>query len=155
MIDQQAFQDLIPHNHCFGCGPHNESGLKIKSYWLDEDHSICHFRASSHHSAGPVGYLNGGIIATIIDCHCVCTAIAKGYQLDGREIGSGEALWFATAQLNLSYKRPVDIESEVILKARIAESGGRKIRLECELFCDEEPCVSAELIAVKVPSNWF
>ncbi|WP_027855942.1 PaaI family thioesterase [Marinobacterium jannaschii] len=154
MQDQHAFQDLIPNNHCFGCGPDNDHGLMIKSFWQDEQHSVCYFRPAPHHSAGPLGYLNGGIIATIIDCHCVCTAIAKGYQLDGREIGVGDPVWFATAQLDLSYKRPVDIESEVILLARITEVGGRKIRLECDLFCNDEVCVSARLIAIKVDAQW-
>ena len=154
MDTQHAFQDLIPNNHCFGCGPDNEHGLMIKSFWQDEAHAICYFRPHPHHSAGPLNYLNGGIIATIIDCHCICTAIAKGYQLEGREIGSGEPVWFVTAQLNLSYKRPVEIDSEVILQARITETAGRKISLHCELFCNDECCVTAELLALKVPADW-
>jgi hypothetical protein len=58
-----AFQDLIPDNLCYGCGPHNQGGLRIKSYW-EGDESICVYRPERHHSAGPPQFLNGGIIAT-------------------------------------------------------------------------------------------
>ena len=66
------FQEQIPNNHCFGCGPQNRQGLKIQSYWSGENQSVCDFTPLPHHSAGPLHFLNGGIISTIIDCHCVC-----------------------------------------------------------------------------------
>ncbi|WGY47124.1 hypothetical protein [Vibrio sp. ABG19] len=51
-----------------------------------------HFNPASYHSAGLLQFVNGGIISTLIDSHCVCIAIAKGYQLQRRPIGSGEAV---------------------------------------------------------------
>src|SRR5690606_24999567 len=105
-VDMQAFQDRISGNHCYGCGPDNAGGLRIKSYWSGDNESVCHFTPLPHHSAGPAHYVNGGIIATLIDCHCVCTAIAKGYRLAGREVGQGEAIWFATGRLEVDYKYP-------------------------------------------------
>ena len=77
------FQDLIQGNHCFGCGPHNPAGLQIKSTWSGEKESVCVFQPSAHHCAAPTKFLNGGIIATIIDCHSVCTAIAYAYRQAG------------------------------------------------------------------------
>ena len=75
-MGQKAIQDqcLEPAMYYWGCGGKNEHGLCIKSYW-DEDETVCTFRPDAHHIAYP-GSLNGGIIATIIDCHCVNTAIS-------------------------------------------------------------------------------
>ncbi|MBW3698433.1 PaaI family thioesterase [Vibrio sp. T187] len=155
MTIPHMFQDSIPHNHCYGCGPNNEHGLQIKSHWEQDDVSVCIFHPSPHHSAGPTHYLNGGIISTIIDCHCVCTAIAKGYQMAGRDIGCGESIWFATGQLNVSFKQPVAIDQAVLLRARVTEAKENKITLSCQLMSEGKICVESELVAVKVPSSWF
>ncbi len=150
-----AFQDQIPNNHCFGCGPDNSNGLQIKSYWKNENESICTFIPSPHHSAGPTRYLNGGIISTIIDCHCVCTAIAKGYQLSDREIGAGENIWFATGKLEVSFSKPVAIDREVLLNARIVDAKENKVTLDCQLFSEGIACSESHVVAVRVPNSWF
>jgi acyl-coenzyme A thioesterase PaaI-like protein len=150
----KAFQDQIANNHCYGCGPDNAGGLRIKSYWSGDNASVCRFMPAPHHSAGPPHYLNGGVIATIIDCHCICTAIAKGYQLAGREAGQGEPVWFATGRLEVDYKRPVRIDREVTLQAEIVEVAERKTILRCLLLSDNEVCVEARVIAVRVPNEW-
>lgn len=150
-----AFQDHIPNNNCFGCGPNNSQGLLLKSYWVKENESICHFRPSSHHSAGPTNILNGGIIATIIDCHCVCTAIAKGYQLAGRDIGSGEPIWFVTGKLEVYFKKPVAIDKEVTLIASIVMAKEKRISLTCKLYSEGEVCSEGNVLAVRVSNTWF
>ncbi|MFM2587671.1 PaaI family thioesterase [Vibrio sp. TBV020] len=155
MKQQIAIQDQIPNNHCYGCGTRNELGLQIKSYWQSDVEATCEFEPSLHHCAGPTHFLNGGIISTIIDCHCVCMAIAKGYQVRGQEVGIGEPVWFATGNLNVSFLKPVSISSAVILKARVVEIFDKKIALECELLSNGELCCRAEVIAVKVPNAWF
>ena len=76
-MSKKAFQDNWEHNECWGCGCSNEHGLYIKSYWV-EDKSVCTWMPNKSHKAGPTGYLNGGVIATIMDCHSICTAIADG-----------------------------------------------------------------------------
>ncbi len=150
-----AFQDQIPNNHCFGCGSENSKGLQIKSYWEGENESVCTFIPSPHHSAGPTQYLNGGIISTIVDCHCVCTSIAKGYQLSGREIGVGETIWFATGKLEVSFSKPVAIDREVVLKAKIVAAKESKITLDCQLFSEGIVCAESHVVAVRVPNSWF
>lgn len=150
-----AFQDQIPNNHCFGCGPDNQQGLQIKSYWHGEDESICRFMPAPHHAAGPTKYLNGGIISTIIDCHSVCTAIAKAYAMAGREIGSGETIWFATGGLNVTFKKPVAIDREVVLKAKIETVKEHKVSLTCTLSSGDDICVESRVVAVKVPDTWL
>ncbi|MFV8816914.1 PaaI family thioesterase [Haliea sp. E17] len=155
MQGNPAFQDLIPNNHCFGCGPDNHNGLRIKSYWSGEDESVCHFSPASFHSAGPERYLNGGIIATVIDCHCVGTAIAKAYQMEGREIGAGETIWFVTGKLDVSYRAPVEIAAGASLKATVTEARENKISLDCQLSSGGVLCAQGLVIAVRVGGAWF
>ena len=154
MSEQPSIQDQIPANHCFGCGPQNAQGLQIKSYWTGEDESRCQFMPEPQHCAGPTHYLNGGIIATIIDCHTVCTAIADGYRQAGREVGSGEKIWYATGKLDVQYKAPAAIDKPVILDAKILERGPKKTVLHCTLTSGERVCATADVIAVRVPDNW-
>ncbi|HCG5068591.1 PaaI family thioesterase [Vibrio parahaemolyticus] len=148
-------QELIPNNHCFGCGSTNSQGLQIHSYWLNENESHCSFTPMLHHCAGPTHILNGGIISTVIDCHCVCTAIAKGYQLQGREIGQGEAIWFATGKLEVSYLKPVPIDSPIELIAKIDSATANKIMLTCSVYSDSDLCCKSTVVAVKVPNSWL
>lgn len=152
-----AIQDAIPDNHCYGCGALNGSGLQIKSYWTNDEftESECQFEPQPHHCAGPLHVVNGGVIATIIDCHCVCTAIAKGYLKRGRGVGEGERVWFATGQLNVSYLKPMPMSAAMRVCASIQEVKERKIVLSCDVWANDEKVAAAEVIAVKVPNEWF
>ena len=155
MTKPMMFQDQIPNNHCYGCDAENPDGLQIKSFWTEEGASSCSFMPSSHHCAGPTHFLNGGIISTIIDCHCVCTAIAKGYQMAGRSIGGGETIWFATGKLDVSFLKPVAIDCEVELQATIQEAKQNKITIDCQLLSEGVVCAKAKVVAVRVPNEWF
>ncbi|WP_299943548.1 PaaI family thioesterase [uncultured Microbulbifer sp.] len=154
MIEQTAIQDMISDNHCFGCGPDNDHGLRIKSYWSGEDKTRCVFTPAAHHSAGPARYLNGGVIATVIDCHTVCTAIADGYLQTGRDIGAGSIIWYATGKLAIRYLAPAAIDKPVILEASIVERSPRKTVLHCDLSSSGRLCAEAQVIAVRVPEAW-
>jgi hypothetical protein len=68
-MTQKAFQDYYPDHlsHCYGCGRLNEHGLQTKSYW-DGEEAVCTFHPKAYHIAVP-GYVYGGLIASIIDCH--------------------------------------------------------------------------------------
>lgn len=145
----------MPYNHCYGCGPENDLGLQIKSYWSAEDESACVYMPQAHQCAGPPQYVNGGVIATVIDCHSICTAMAKAYAMAGREIGEGKQIWFATGRLELSYIKPTPIDLELRVVAKITEAKERKITLQCSLSAGGEVCVKARVIAVRVPSDWF
>ena len=85
---EKAFQDYYPksYRHCYGCGPDNDHGLQIKSYW-DGDESVAVFHPQEYHTAFP-GYVYGGLIASLIDCHSTGTAAAASYRRAGREPGS-------------------------------------------------------------------
>ena len=96
-------------NHCYGCGSLNSHGLQIKSYW-DGDETVCHFQPLPYHTAIP-GYVYGGLIASLIDCHGTGTA-AAGYRSEGRAMGSEPLLRFVTASLHVDYLKPTPIDPE-------------------------------------------
>lgn len=148
-----AIQDVIPHNRCWGCGTLNPRGLHIKSY--EEGHeTVCRFQPSPDHMAGPTHVLNGGIIATVVDCHCVCTAIAHAYRAAGRELGSEPLVWCVTASLKVDYLAPTPIDAPVELRARVRETKGRRHVVECTLGSGGKDCARAEVVAVEVPPSW-
>jgi acyl-coenzyme A thioesterase PaaI-like protein len=153
-VRSDAFQDLIPHNHCFGCGPNNPKGLRIKSNWSGNQLSVARFTPEPYHCAGPTHFVNGGILATVIDCHCVCTAAAAAYRDKGREIGSKPYLHYATANLDLRYIRPTPIEAEIELVARIVDRTDRTYVLSCELSAEGRTRVTATLEAIQVRESW-
>lgn len=153
-MEQIAFQDLMAENHCFGCGPGNMDGLRIKSYWQGPGEAICTYLPAPHQMAGPRHILNGGIIATLIDCHSVCTAIAQAYLDEGRAIGSAPGLWYATGTMTVQYLRPTPIAGPVMLLARIVEATARKTVLHCTLSAAGERCATGEVVAVRVPWSW-
>lgn len=148
-----AIQDLMADNLCFGCGPHNEQGLRIKSHWQG-DEAVCTYQPEPHQTAGPKHILNGGIIATLVDCHSVCTAMAHAYESEGREIGSVPTLWFATGKMELRYLKPTAVEMPVELRARVIGAKERKITVACTITSGGVVTVEAEVVAVRVPDAW-
>jgi acyl-coenzyme A thioesterase PaaI-like protein len=148
-----AIQDLIPGNHCFGCGPENPDGMQIKSYW-DGEVSVCEYMPRPEQCAGPTQYLYGGAIASLIDCHCVCTAIANYYEVDGHAVGEGPHIWCVTGRLSVNYLKPTLIDRPVELRAFISECGEKKTILACTVYSDGVATAEGEVIAIRVPASW-
>lgn len=149
-MTEKSFQDLLgPANHCHGCGPANDKGLRIKSYWQGDD-AICKFKPQPHHCAGAADIVNGGIIASLIDCHSVCTAMADAYRRAGREIGTSPQLWYVTGNLTVSYVKPTPLDAELVVKARVVEVNDRKTKLSAELSARGEICARGEVLAIQV-----
>jgi len=150
---QQAFQECIAERYCWGCGLLNEHGLQIRSYWSG-DQSVCTWQPRPYHAAGPKHILNGGVIATIIDCHCICTAIAAAYRAEGRSMDTEPSIWYVTASLQVAYLKPTPIDGPVSLRASVKESTGKKTIVTCSLFARGEECARGEVVAVRVPAAW-
>jgi acyl-coenzyme A thioesterase PaaI-like protein len=148
-----AIQDLIPGNHCFGCGPDNPAGMQIKSYW-DGELSVCEYMPRPEQCAGPTQYVYGGTIASLIDCHSVCTAIANYYGVDGRAIGEGPQIWCVTGRITVSYMKPTQIDKPVELRASISECGEKKTILTCTVHSDGKLVAEGEVIAIRVADSW-
>jgi len=152
-VNEKAFQDYYPDDfaRCYGCGRLNEHGLHVKSYW-DGDESVCTFRPKPYHTAIP-GYVYGGLIASLIDCHCTGTASAAAYRAEGREMGSDPPRRFVTASLHVDYLRPTPIDAVLEVRARVKEIKGRKIVVTATLSAAGEICARGELVAVQVPEH--
>lgn len=116
--------------------------------------SVASFTPEPYHCAGPKHFVNGGVVATLIDCHCVCTAAAAAYRDAGREIGTGEPLHYATASMKLEYLRPTPLGPELRLVARITARTERTYVLSCELEADGKTRVSGVVEAIRVPASW-
>ena len=147
-----AIQDTIAENHCIGCGPDNSHGLRIKSFWCGELETLCAFQPEPHMAAAVPSVLNGGVIATLIDCHSVCTAISYARRLAGSD--AEPAAVFATGSLQVRYRRPTPIDHPVLVHAKIVGVGERKTVLECTLTSAGEVCAEATVVAVRVAEGW-
>lgn len=147
MGDSKYFQDHMPENVCFGCG-HNHEGLQIKSYW-DGNEAICDW-VSEEKYHGWSHLMNGGIMATLIDCHCMGTAMADAYLREGRALDSLPEYRYATGSLSVKYLKPT-ANTQVQLRARVVEVKGRKTVLKCDLI-DEKGMKTAEadVVAIRV-----
>lgn len=142
-------QYLEPYSHCFGCGRNNSHGLHIKSYF-DDDELVCLWLPDEHHIAFP-GYLNGGIIATIIDCHGIGMAVANAYKAAGQPIDQEPLTPFVTASLKVDFLKPTPLNGRPVeLRARISEVIGRKTMVDCSLISEGIQTVKAEILAVRV-----
>jgi acyl-coenzyme A thioesterase PaaI-like protein len=153
-MTQKAFQDYYPDHlsHCYGCGRLNEHGLQIKSYW-DGEESVCRFHPRPYHIAIP-GYVYGGLIASLIDCHGTGTAAAAAYRAEGREMDTDPPLRFVTASLHVDYLRPTPLGELLELRGQVKEIRGRKVIVAIRLSARGEVCARGEVIAVQMPEHF-
>jgi acyl-coenzyme A thioesterase PaaI-like protein len=149
----KAFQDYYPDDlsYCYGCGRLNERGLQIKSYW-DGDETVATFLPKEYHIAIP-GYVYGGLIASLIDCHGTGTASAAAYRAQDREMGTEPPLRFVTASLHVDYLQPTPLGVPLEIRGRIMEVKGRKVVVSVTLSAQGEICARGEVIAVQMPEH--
>ena len=150
-MTDKAFQDYYPDHmaHCYGCGRLNEHGHQIKSYWDGKD-SVCHFRPEPRYISIP-GYVYGGLLASLIDCHGTGTAAAAAYRAAGRPMDSEPALRFLTASLRVDYLKPTPLGVILEVRGRVKEVKGRKVVIEEWITAGGETTVRGEMVAVQVP----
>jgi acyl-coenzyme A thioesterase PaaI-like protein len=154
-MTEKAFQDYYADelSHCYGCGRLNADGLQIKSYW-DGDEAVCHFQPRPYHTAVP-GYVYGGLIASLIDCHSTGTAAAAAYRAAGRPMDAAPMLRFLTASLHVDYLRPTPIDGVLEVRARVKEIKGRKVVVTCSLLAQGQECARGEVVTVQVPEAYL
>ena len=152
-MTEKAFQDYYPDHlsHCYGCGRLNEYGLQIKSYW-DGEETVCTFHPKAYHIAVP-GYVYGGLIASIIDCHCTGTAAAAAYRAEGRAMDTEPTLRFLTGSLHVDYVRPTPLDVPLEVRASVKEIKGRKVVVAATLSAEGEVCARGEVVAIQVPEH--
>ena len=130
-----SIQDrLFPQMACFGCGPANPKGLQLKSYPAGDAVVTATFLPWPEHDNG-LGFLNGGIISTVLDCH---SAAAVFHEAERRGWGRlpGAQLPYVTAGLDVRYLRPAPLHEPVELRAVLLSAGEQEMRVEVELVWD-------------------
>ena len=152
-MNLKAFQDYYPEelSHCYGCGRLNEHGHQIKSYW-DGEETVASFTPQPYHIAIP-GYVYGGLLASLIDCHGTGTAAAAAYRAAGREMDSQPPLRFVTASLQVEYLRPTPLGVPLEIRGRIEEVKERKVVVKATVTANGEICARGQVIAVRMPEN--
>ncbi|MGC8856550.1 MAG: PaaI family thioesterase [Anaerolineae bacterium] len=149
----KAFQDYYPDYFawCYGCGRLNEHGHQIKTYW-DGEETVTRFTPRPEHTAIP-GYVYGGLLASLIDCHSTGTAAAAAYRAEGREMDSDPPLRFLTASLHVDYLKPTPLGPELQVRGHIKEVKGRKVVVESWIEVNGQITVRGEVVAVQVPDQ--
>ena len=150
---QKAFQDYYPEewSHCFGCGSLNEYGHQIKSFW-DGDETVAYFTPKPYHTAIP-GYVYGGLLASLIDCHGTGTAAAAAYRTQNRTMDSDPPLRFLTGSLNVKYLKPTPLGPPIEIRGSIRRVKGRKVIIDVNLIVNDIVTVMGEVIAIQVPKH--
>lgn len=152
-MERISFQDCYADDlsHCYGCGRLNPDGLHIKSYW-DGEESVARFTPRPYHIAAP-GFVYGGIIASLIDCHGTGTAAAATYRREGRDMGSEPKLRFVTASLKVNYLLPTPLGVELVARGRVKDAGRRKVTVSVDVIADGRICADGEVVAVLMPEG--
>ena len=141
----------MPDNICFGCGTANAEGLQIRSHW-EGDESVCVWHSQPKYQGWP-HVLNGGILASLIDCHCMGTAMAAAYRAEGRPLDSTPLYRYATGTLTVRYLLPTPNDGPIVLRAQVQEIKGRKTTLTCQVFAGGRQTASADVIAIRIEAS--
>jgi acyl-coenzyme A thioesterase PaaI-like protein len=152
-MSKKAIQDSYPDDlsHCYGCGRLNPHGHQIKTCW-DGDETVTIFEPRPEHTAIP-GYVYGGLIASLVDCHGTGTAAAASYREAGREPGTEPAFRFVTASINVRYLRPTPMGVPLEVRGRVEEIKGRKVVVSAKVSAAGEVCATGEVVAVQMPEH--
>jgi len=133
-----------------GCGKNNTHGLQLKSYWED-DEAVATWEPKEHHLAFP-GILNGGIIATLIDCHGTGTANAAAHKDAG---DTNQHSMHVTGRISVKYLRPTPLNRPLTLRAHVTEMNENKITVSCDLYSNDTKCATGEVVTVRVDQALF
>lgn len=149
----KPIQDYYPDDvaHCYGCGRLNENGHQIKSFW-DGDETVSHFTPKEYHTAIP-GYVYGGLIASLIDCHGTGTAALAAYRAENRDPNSLPPFRFVTASLQVDYLKPTPLGVELELRGKVLELKGKKVISEISVSANGEITARGKVVAIQMPEK--
>lgn len=148
-MTEKAFQDHYPDefSNCYGCGRLNDQGLQIKSHW-DGDETVCRFTPDSKYSGGFPGFVYGGMIASLMDCHGAATASAAKAREEGKPLGR-----FVTASLKVDFRAPTPIDTELEVRGKVTEIKGRKVLVDLTLSALGKLCAEGSAVMVQIPDK--
>lgn len=148
-----AIQDLYPEDfaHCYGCGRKNSEGHHLKSL-VEGDEVVAVFTPSPHHIAVP-GFVYGGLLASLVDCHAMATAAAAAELAAGRTIGEGPLARYVTAALRVEYLRPTPLGPQLHIRGKVTERTEKKAVVALSVSVEGNVTVRAEAVAVRIPQS--
>ena len=142
---------LYPTLPCFGCGPGNPKGLRLQSFPSvgtgaegGEGVVVASFTPWPEHDNG-LGYLNGGIISTVLDCHSAAAVTQAAFDRGWPPL-PGAALPFVTSGLDVRFLRPSPLHETVELRAVVTRASEAQIEAEVELVWDGKPRARADAL---------
>jgi len=149
----EAFQDFYPDEfaQCYGCGRLNAAGRHLRSTW-DGEESVARYTPKPEEIAIP-GFVNGGVLASLIDCHGTGTAAAAAYRAEHRAMGSLPAHRFVTASLHVDYLSPTPLGPELEIRGRVESVEGRHVVIDATIAVDGRVTVRGRVVSVEIPAS--
>ncbi len=147
-MKQRSLQETYaPQGVCYGCGPSNPNGFKIQSY-VEDKKIVARWQPQSHHHAFP-NILNGGVIGTILDCHC--NWAAAWYLM--QEKNSDQTPCTVTAEYTIKLIRPTPMDGIITLEATLEHLDKNIAFIKGQLIAKDEVCDTCEGTFVAVSSD--
>jgi acyl-coenzyme A thioesterase PaaI-like protein len=145
MTEGRSVQErYAPQNRCFGCGPANPRGLRIRSF-EDGEGLRAEWTSEPHHEAWD-GAVNGGILGALLDCHSNWTAALHLMKASGRDVLPATV----TAEFHVKLLRVTPSRTPLTLRARVVESKGSKATVEAEILAEGEATATCRGVFVAV-----
>jgi acyl-coenzyme A thioesterase PaaI-like protein len=145
-MESKSLQETyFPEGACFGCGPRNEQGLRIRSFAEADDACICTWRPQPYHLAFP-GVLNGGICGALLDCHSNWTAAWHLMQKAGASVPPCTV----TAEFAVKLRQPTPLDADLTLRAKVVESGRDRATVEARIEANGKVTASCRGVFVAV-----
>jgi uncharacterized protein (TIGR00369 family) len=140
-------ETYAPQNRCFGCGPANEKGLRIRSF-EEGDEVVCEWRPQPHHLAWE-GVVNGGVCGALLDCHSNWAA-ARHLM---KRTGSATLPSTVTADFHVTLRRPTPMDAALKLRARVVESADDRAVVEASIEANGKTTATCRGTFVAVPEG--
>ncbi|RDW22442.1 thioesterase [Oceanobacillus arenosus] len=150
-----AIQDYYADDYawCYGCGRLNEHGLHLRTGWQGEK-TITVYTPLPEHTAIP-GFVYGGLIASLIDCHGTGSASLALHRKNGYEPGDEvEPPRFVTASLAIDFVKPTPQGLRLKAIGRLEEVHPKRWKIHTEVFADDTVCAKGTVDAVVMPKSF-
>ncbi len=147
---QQYYAD--DYAWCYGCGRHNPQGHHFETRW-DGDDTLTEFVPKAEHTAIP-GFVYGGLLASLVDCHSTGSAALALYRQAGHEPGDDAPVpRCVTASLKVDYLKPTPLGGVLRVRGHIKEIGAKKVVVASEVYAGDTVVVTSEVVAVRAPQS--
>ncbi len=150
-----AIQDFYPEHlaHCYGCGRLNEHGYRLRTRW-EGDVAVTRFTPDPYATSFP-GFVYGGLLASILDCHSMAVAASGLYRAEGREMELDTPPFHrcVTGTLTVRYERPTPLGPELEVRGVVDSIAGRKVRVRAWVEVGGVVTVRAEVVALDMPEG--